>query len=137
MRGIHFQEFRQQSKLIHCVKGRILDLLVDLRKNSPTFSQYQFVELDAENPSSVFLPEGLGHAYLVMEDSVVCYCCDELFHAEGDSGIIWNDPSLNIQWPLGAIGGEKQLILSDKDRKLQTFLQWQEKNSGINEGEST
>lgn len=128
LRGIHFQEPRQQSKLIHCIKGRIIDLLVDLRKDSFTFGKWQFIELNGETPSSIFLPEGIGHAYLVIEDAVVCYCCNELFYAEDDSGIVWNDPDLNIQWPLDVIGGENQLILSDKDRKLQTFQQWREKN---------
>lgn len=129
LRGIHFQEPRQQGKLIHCMKGRILDLLVDLRKISPTFGRWQFVALDAQKPASVYLPEGVGHGYLVMEDSIVCYCCSEIFYAEDDSGIVWNDPDLNIQWPLEDIGGADQLILSDKDRNLQTFRQWQEKNS--------
>lgn len=129
LRGIHFQEPRHQGKLIHCVKGQILDLLVDLRNYSPAFGQWQFITLDAERPSSVFLPEGIGHAYLALEDSVVCYCCNELFYAEDDTGIIWNDEELNIQWPLDMIGGEKQLILSDKDRTLQTFCQWKKKNN--------
>lgn len=127
LRGIHFQEPRQQSKLIHCIKGRIYDLVVDLRKEAPTFGQWQFVLLDAAEGSSVFLPEGVGHAYLVVEDSVVCYCCNEVFYAEDDSGIMWNDPDLNIQWPLDEIGGEDRLILSNKDRNLHSFRRWKEK----------
>lgn len=127
LRGIHFQEPRQQGKLVHCISGSILDVFVDLRKDSPTFGKWDSIELSGDQPISIYLPDGIGHAYLVLADSVVCYCCTESFYPEDDTGIIWNDPDLNIDWALKRIGGEEKIILSQKDQNLQSFQQWQKK----------
>lgn len=128
LRGIHFQEPRQQGKLVHCISGRMLDVLVDLRKDSPTYGKWDAVELSDDQSVSIYLPEGIGHAYLVLADSVMCYCCTESFYPEDDTGIIWNDPDLKIAWPLERAGGEESLILSQKDQNLQSFRQWEEKH---------
>lgn len=128
LRGIHFQNPRQQAKLVHCINGRILDVFVDLRRNSPTYGNWDSIEISNEVPVSIYLPEGIGHAYLALEDSLVCYCCTETFYSEDDTGIIWNDPDLKISWPLDNIGGEEKVILSHKDQNLQTFRQWHEKH---------
>lgn len=121
IRAIHFQNIRQQAKLVRCIKGCIYDVIVDLRKGSPTFGHWLGFELSEKNMLSLFIPEYFGHGYIVLEDSIVSYKCNEVFYAEGDSGIIWNDPDINIIWPLSRIGGEKNLIISDKDTKLQSF----------------
>ena len=127
LRGIHFQEPRQQGKLIHCISGHVLDVFVDLRKDSPTFGKWDSIELSGEHSISIYLPEGIGHAYLALADSVMCYCCTESFYPEDDTGIIWNDSDLNIDWPLKCVDREG-IILSQKDQNLQSFRQWQEKH---------
>ena len=78
-------------------------------------------DLTGENTLSLLVPEFFGHGYLVIDDSIVSYKCGEVFYGEGDSGIMYNDPDLNIEWPFEAIGGEENLIISDKDRNLMSF----------------
>lgn len=119
IRAIHFQRSKPQSKLIRCISGAIFDVVVDLRKNSETFGQWEGFYLSADNNEQLLIPAGFGHGYLVLEDSIVSYKCDEVFYDEFDDGIIWNDQSLNIKWPL--IEVKNELILSEKDKNLQTF----------------
>lgn len=125
IRGIHFQEPHYQGKLVHCLSGKVIDMIVDLRAASPTYKQYKFVELNGCCPSSIYIPAGIGHAYLVVEDSIVCYCCTEVYYPSDDTGIIWNDHTLNIHWPLDAIGGADKIIVSEKDKSLPDFISWQ------------
>lgn len=128
IRAIHFQEIKQQAKLVRCIKGHVYDVIVDLRKESPTYGQWRGFHLTEENNYSLFVPEYFGHGYLVIEDSVVSYKCNEVFYSEGDSGIMWNDSDINIEWPMELIGGLEKLIISEKDLKLQSFKDYTEIN---------
>ena len=121
IRAMHFQLVKQQAKLVRCVSGHVYDVIADLRPDSPTFGQWRGFHLTGENTLSLFVPEYFGHGYLVIDDSIVSYKCGEVFYAEGDSGIMYNDPDLNITWPFEEIGGEQNLIISDKDKNLMTL----------------
>ena len=121
IRAIHFQLVKQQAKLVRCVKGKVYDVIVDLRKDSATFGKWIAYELSEENHLSLYIPQFFGHGYLVLEDAIVSYKCAENFYAEGDSGIKYNDPDINIKWPFEKIGGEDKLIISEKDKTLMSF----------------
>ena len=115
IRGLHFQrEPYAQSKLVRCVKGKVLDVAVDIRKDSPTFGQHVAVELSAENYRQVFIPKGFAHGFAVLSDvAIFQYKCDEFYHPEAEGGILLNDPSLDIDWQIPV----EDAILSDKDKK--------------------
>lgn len=122
IRALHFQRQHQQPKLVRCVWGRIYDVVVDLRKDSPTFKQWMAFELTGKENKEILVPAGCAHGYLVLEEgSIVSYKCSEKFYSQYDDGILWNDPDLNINWPFEKIGGKEQIILADKDKELQTF----------------
>lgn len=124
IRAFHFQRIRQQAKLVRCVSGRVYDVIVDLRIGSPTFRKWEGFELTGENMLCLYVPEFFGHGYLVLEDSVVSYKCGEVFYSEGDSGIMYNDPDIGVVWPFEKIGGEDNLIISEKDRHLMTLKEY-------------
>lgn len=126
IRAMHFQLGKQQAKLVRCISGHVYDVIVDLRPDSPTYKQWRGFHLTGENQNTLYVPQYFGHGYLVLEDSVVSYKCGEVFYAEGDSGIMYNDPDLAIAWPMDLIGGEENLIISDKDRQLMHFRDYQE-----------
>lgn len=111
LRGIHFQQNPMaQSKLVRVVKGAVIDVAIDLRRNSPTYKQWVGVELSAENKKQLFIPQGFGHAFLTLTDNVeFLYKCDNLYCAECDRSIRFDDPDLNIEW------GINNPIVSDKD----------------------
>lgn len=113
LRGIHFQKGdKAQAKLVRCVKGAVLDVAVDLRKNSPTFKQWVGVELSAENKKQLLIPHGFGHGFVTLTDDVeFLYKADNYYAPEADAGIRWNDPDIGIEW------GVENPILSEKDRK--------------------
>ena len=115
MRGLHFQRPPYtQAKLVCCTVGRVLDIAVDLRKDSPTFGQWHSVELSAENHLQFFIPKGFAHGFSVLsETAVFAYKCDNLYHPEADGGILLSDPDLAIDWQVP----EELRILSDKDKK--------------------
>jgi len=117
IRGIHFQSGEYaQSKLIRCIKGSLWDVAVDLRKTSPTFGKYFNVELSDKNKYMLYIPKGCGHGFAALTEEVEMeYKNDNLYSPENESGIIWNDPIINIEWPF------KDPILSEKDKKLKTF----------------
>lgn len=121
IRAIHFQLVRQQAKLVRCVKGRIYDVIVDLRLESDTFGQWRGYDLSEENRTELYVPEYFGHGYLVLEESIVSYKCNEVFLPEGDSGIRFDDPDIGVCWPFEKIGGKDNLIVSDKDRNLMSL----------------
>jgi len=121
IRAIHFQLIKQQAKLIRCIKGHIYDVIVDLRPASPTFGKWKGMHLTGDNTNMLFVPEYFGHGYLVIDDSIVSYKCNQVFYDKGDSGIIYNDPDIGIKWPIDLIGGEKNLIVSEKDINLMSF----------------
>lgn len=121
IRAIHFQRIRQQAKLVRCISGHVYDIIVDLRPDSRTFGQWCGFHLTGENMQMLLVPEFFGHGYLVVEDSIVSYKCNEVFYAEGDSGIKYNDPDLDIAWPYELIGGKDNLVISEKDMNLMSF----------------
>lgn len=121
IRALHFQLFKQQAKLVRCISGHVYDVIVDLRPNSPTFGQWRGFDLTGENQVTLYIPQYFGHGYLVIEDSIVSYKCAETFYAEGDSGIMYNDPNIAIEWPFEKIGGIKNLIISKKDNSLMSL----------------
>jgi len=132
IRALHTQVKKPQAKLIRCISGEIFDVIVDLRPNSKTFGHWQSFILSADNQTSIYIPGDFAHGYLVISDAIVSYKCNENFDASGDTGIIYNDKSLNINWPIDLIGGENKLILSEKDLNLpsfSTFLKEYEKSS--------
>lgn len=126
IRALHFQLVKQQPKLVRCIKGHVYDVIVDLRPNSPTFGQWRGFHLTGDNMTSLLVPSSFGHGYLVIEESVVSYKCAEVFYAEGDSGIIYNDIDIAVNWPFELIGGEENLIISDKDKQLMTFSEYKQ-----------
>lgn len=126
IRALHFQRVKQQPKLVRCIYGHVWDVVVDLRKDSPTFKKWLAFHLTGENRQELLIPGGCAHGYLVLEDSIVAYKCSEKFYGEYDDGIMWNDPDIGVEWPLDLIGGEENLILADKDKNLQTFAQLME-----------
>ena len=105
IRAIHFQLGKQQAKLVRCVSGHVYDVIVDLRFDSDTFGQWMGLDLSADNMNELLVPEFFGHGYLVLEDSIVSYKCAEEFYGNGDSGIMFNDPEIGIDWPFDRIGG--------------------------------
>jgi dTDP-4-dehydrorhamnose 3,5-epimerase len=117
LRGLHFQKTPYaQAKLVRVTKGKVYDAIVDLRKNSQTFGQWEGFELSADNFLMLLVPKGFAHSFLTLEDNTeFMYKCDEFYHPEADSGLIWNDPDLKIDWP------EKDPILSEKDSQLGFF----------------
>lgn len=119
IRAIHFQRVNQQAKLVRCVSGKIFDVIVDLRKDSSTFGQWRGFYLSEENKDEIYIPKNFGHGYLVIEPAIVSYKCAQKFYEEYDDGIIWNDPDIDIKWPLELVNN--QIILSEKDTKLQIF----------------
>lgn len=121
IRANHFQIVKQQAKLIRVIKGKIFDVIVDLRKNSKTFKKWQSFILDDKKFQSLYVPKGFSHGYYVLEKSIVSYKCDEKFYPEYDSGILWNDKTLNIKWPINDFN---KLIISKKDKNLQTFKEY-------------
>lgn len=125
VRAIHFQnEPKAQTKIIRVIKGKVYDIIVDLRPHSKTYGKWQGFTLTEDKPISVFIPKGFGHGYLVLEDSIVSYLTDEDFYGEYDSGIMWNDKDINIKWPLELVD---QVILSEKDKNLMSFKEYTDK----------
>lgn len=124
IRAIHFQRIKQQAKLVRCVSGKIFDVIIDLRKNSPTFKKWQGFILSGENMKELLVPEGFGHGYLVLENSIVSYKCAEKFYGEYDDGIRYDDPDMGILWPYELIGGKEKVINSVKDDNLQSFSEF-------------
>ena len=117
LRGLHFQKNYSQAKLVRVIKGKVYDVAVDLRKDSKTYGKYYGIELTESNKLQFFIPKGFAHGFMVLSDTAeFVYKCDEFYHPEDESGIIWNDENINIKWPLEEIGGESQLILSSKDK---------------------
>ena len=113
LRGLHFQKGQHaQSKLVRVVKGRVLDVAVDIRKGSPTYGKYVAVELTEDNHRQFFVPRGFAHGFAVLsEEAIFQYKCDNLYAPESEGAIIWNDPEIGIDWGLAA----EDVVLSPKD----------------------
>ena len=117
LRGLHFQVKYPQAKLLRCLKGKVFDVAVDIRQNSPTYGQWVGEELSEDNKYQLFIPEGFAHGYYVMSEiAEIAYKCSEIYHPETEQGIRWNDPNIAIEWP-----GLKP-ILSDRDANLQYLM---------------
>ena len=130
IRALHFQRVRQQAKLVRCIYGHVWDVVVDLRKDSPTFKKWLAFDLIGNKHNEILVPSGCAHGYLVLEDSVVSYKCGEKFYGEYDDGVRWNDPEIRVAWPLEKIGGTETLILADKDKNWQSFAELLVKENG-------
>lgn len=129
IRALHFQRVRQQPKLIRCIWGKVFDVAVDLRRDSQTYKQWVGFELSEENRTEILIPAGCAHGYLVLEKSVVSYKCSEKFYQEYDDGIMWDDPDLNIDWPLELVNN--QVIVAEKDKHLQSFREFERRYGGF------
>ena len=114
IRGLHYQKIPfAQSKLLRVVRGKVLDVAVDIRKGSPTFGQYVSVELSEENPLQFFIPRGFAHGFSVLSDEVVFqYKCDNFYAPQSEAALAWNDADLNIDWKVPT----EDVILSSKDK---------------------
>ena len=115
VRGLHFQKPPYtQAKLVRVIKGAVLDVAVDLRKNSPTYGQHVAVELTGENHRQLFIPRGFAHGFSVLSEEVLFqYKCDHYYAPQSEGGILWNDPDLGIDWRIPA----ESIVLSEKDTK--------------------
>lgn len=111
IRGLHYQHPCPQGKLVTVLEGRIFDVAVDIRVDSPTFRQWAGVELSATNHRQLYVPEGFAHGFCVLDDgALLSYLCTHEFNAEYDAGLAWNDPDIGIEWPI------EPKSLSEKDR---------------------
>lgn len=113
IRGLHYQIQKPQDKLVSCLVGKVLDVAVDIRRDSPTFGESVAFELSEDNHYSLLVPKGFAHGFSVLtKEAVISYKCSDYYHKEGERGIFWNDKNLNIDWMVN------DPILSDKDKQL-------------------
>ena len=113
LRGLHFQVNFPQAKLLRCLKGKVFDVAVDIRKNSPYYGKWVGEELSEENKYQLFIPEGFAHGYYVLSETAeITYKCSEVYHPVDEQGFRWDDPEIGIEWP------ETEPILSRKDQLL-------------------
>ncbi len=115
LRGLHYQKGElSQAKLVRVIKGKVLDVAVDIRKSSPTFGKHVMVELSDENKRQFFIPRGFAHGFLVLsEEAIFTYKVDNPYAPQAEAGIRWNDPELGIEWPIDP----KRVLTSEKDLK--------------------
>ncbi|ELA8131508.1 TPA: dTDP-4-dehydrorhamnose 3,5-epimerase [Vibrio parahaemolyticus] len=116
LRGLHFQKNNPQGKLVSVTRGEVFDVAVDLRPNSITFGEYEFVVLSCENKRQFYIPPGFAHGFCVMSEIAdFQYKCSSYYDANDEGGLLWNDPEINIPWPV------ESPILSDKDKQQPLF----------------
>ena len=129
IRGLHYQlNPHAQTKLVRVLSGTILDVAVDIRKNSPTYAKAFSIELSAENKKQLFIPQGFAHGFSVLsERAEVFYKCDEFYNKESEAGIRFNDPSLSIDWKIPA----KKITVSDKDQQLPLLADCKNNFAGV------
>jgi dTDP-4-dehydrorhamnose 3,5-epimerase len=118
LRGLHYQkEPYAQAKLVRCIRGEIFDVAVDIRKNSPTFGKYVSAILSEENKNMLYIPRSFAHGFEVLSyEAEVVYNLDNIYSRDSESGIIWNDPTISIEWPI------KNPLLAKKDKNLQSLI---------------
>lgn len=122
VRGLHFQTYCCQDKLVYVLNGAVFDVAVDLREGSPTFGQWEGFYLSEENRQMLYIPKGFAHGFLALEEGTLfSYLCGDRYDPNSDGGILWNDPELNVQWPLDKV---ERVIVSEKDQGLPTFSQF-------------
>lgn len=119
LRGVHLQKNEHaQAKLVSCLEGKVLDVAVDLRKDSPTFGKWFSLELTAENKLQLYVPRGFGHGFSVLsETAIFSYKCDNFYNKESEGSVLWNDEDLKIDWQLPA----EDVLLSEKDKFSPSF----------------
>lgn len=124
IRGLHFQTNNPQAKLVTVISGKIWDVIVDLRKDSPTYKKWIAKELSADNHKALFIPRGCAHGFVALDDdTVMLYQCDGAYDKDSDTGIIYNDPDIGIIWPID----DKVSIHSDRDLSLMSFREFEER----------
>ena len=115
LRGMHFQKHFPQTKLVRVIRGKVFDVVVDLRKDSLTYGRWHGEILTAENMRQLLIPRGFAHGFLALSDTAeFCYKCDDFYHPEDEGGIAWNDPEIGIEWP---IADGMEIKLSERDKK--------------------
>lgn len=131
LRGLHFQTQHVQGKLVRVTAGAVLDVAVDLRKDSPTFGKHFLIELSADNKKMFYIPPGFAHGFLTLEDNTEFqYKCTDYYAPEFDSGVLWNDSDIAIDWDFEKYGlSVDEILLSDKDKQQQTLKEFVE--SGV------
>jgi len=119
IRGLHFQlNPHSQTKLIRVLEGMVYDVVLDLRKGSPTFGNWFGLELSAENKRQLYIPHGFAHGFSILsEQAIILYKCDNFYHPQSEGGILYNDPALGIDWKVDTASA----IVSDKDKVLPNF----------------
>ncbi len=119
LRGLHYQKGEYaQAKLVRIIKGKVLDIALDIRTDSETFGKHVSIELSEENRTQIFLPRGFAHGFVVLSDKAIfSYKCDNYYNKESERGIIYNDPVLNINWQLP----EQEIVVSEKDKLLPSL----------------
>ena len=117
LRGLHYQLQQPQGKLVRVMRGRILDVVVDMRVASPTFGQWESVELSAANRRQLWIPPGYAHGFYTLEDADCLYRCSDYYHAVSERVLRWDDPQLGIQWPV------EQPLVSAKDQQGVAFAE--------------
>lgn len=123
LRGLHLQVNYPQGKLVRVIKGKVFDVGVDLRGDSPTYGKWHGEILSDENKKQLYIPPKFAHGFLVLSDEAeFVYKCTEFYHGEDESGIKWDDPDIGVEWPLDEI---EEIILSDKDKELKSFKESQ------------
>ena len=123
IRGLHFQTNKMQAKLLRVIKGKIFDVAVDLRETSSTYKKWIGIILSEENCLNMYIPEGFAHGYCtLMDNTEIIYKCSNYYDPDSETGIIWNDPTLNIEWPI------EKPIISLKDQNLKTLKGFHEFN---------
>ena len=118
LRGLHFQKNYPQAKLVRVIEGEVFDVAVDLRKDSPTFGKWYGVVLSGKNKKMFMIPRGFAHGFLVLsETATFSYKCDDFYHPKDEGGIIYNDPTIGVEWPKL----DCEIILSEKDKAHKPF----------------
>lgn len=127
LRGLHFQfPPYAETKLVRCIRGAVLDVFVDLRAGSPTFGQWDALELSEHNKTMIFIPRGFAHGFCTLTDeSEVLYKVDNVYNREHEGGLLWSDPDIGIEWPTDAP------VLSEKDSRNMSFRTFIEKHKAI------
>ena len=123
LRGLHFQINHPQDKLVRVLSGEVYDVAIDLREGSPTFGKHFGVILSADNHKQFFIPKNFAHGFVVLSDRAeFAYKVTDFYHPNDEGGLMWNDPDLGVEWPLGEYGiAESDILLSDKDKVNESF----------------
>ena len=128
LRGLHFQINYPQDKLVRVIVGEDFDVAVDLREGSKTFGKWVGVRLSAENKKQFFVPKGFAHGFIVLSDyAEFCYKVTDFYHPNDEGGLMWNDPTIGVEWPMPEGMTEEDLILSEKDKVNSGFEEYVER----------